>query len=357
MKNFATRDQETGMSGQHRVRTQRRSAAACRAGAIATLSLPALALLWLALWAAPTFAAEYPTKPIRLVVGFPPGGAGDFIARLAAQALAEELRQSVVVDNRAGAGGIIGADIVAKAAPDGYTVLVGTTGAVSINPSLQASIPYNPATDFAAVGMIGHFQNVIVVPADSTLRSLKDLIAATKSKPGGLNYASTGVGATPHMAGEMLRVMANAQLVHVAYRGNGPAMTDLLGGRVDFMLPTLPSALSLVRAGRLRALAVTGDARAAALPEVPTVIELGYPSYRVVNWFGLLVPARTPEHAVKTLHAALGAGLAKREVQERLVAQGIEPAKASTPQQMGLFIKEEIVRWARVVKAANIKPE
>ncbi len=308
------------------------------------LSTPALA------------AADYPTKPIRLIVGFPPGGAGDFIARLAGQALSNELRQSVVIDNRAGAGGIIGADIVAKALPDGYTLLVGTTGALSISPGLQPKLSYNPTLDFAPVGMIGNVQNAMVVPTTSPYQTLRDLIHAAKSKPGSLNFASTGVGATPHMAGEMLRVMANVELVHVAYKGNGPAMTDLLAGRVDFMFPTLPSALPQIRAGRLRPLAVTDEKRSSTLPDVPTVRELGWPSYRVVNWFGILVPARTPQETVQILHAALGRGLSKQEMQERLTAQGIEP-QTYTRQQMAVFIKEELSRWANVVKTANIAME
>ena len=315
-----------------------------------------LACLCLLLSTTALAAADYPTKPIRLIVGFPPGGAGDFIARLAGQALSDELRQSVVVDNRAGAGGIIGADIVAKALPDGYTLLVGTTGALSINPSLQPKIPYNPTTDFAPVGMIGNFQNAIVVPTASIHRTLKDLIQAAKSKPGSLNFASTGVGATPHMAGEMLRVMANVEIVHVPYKGNGPAMTDLLAGHVDFMFPTLPSALPHIRAGRLHPLAVTGEEPSSALPGVQTVRELGWPSYRVVNWFGLLVPARTPQGPVQILHAALGRALSKRDMQERLRARGIEP-QVYTRQQMAAFIIEELSRWARVVKTANIAME
>lgn len=315
-----------------------------------------IAALCIALVALPLLAAEYPSKPVRLIVGFPPGGAGDFIARLAGEALSAELQQNVVVDNRAGAGGLIGAELVARAAPDGYTVLVGTTGAMSISPNLQPKIPYNPVTDFSPVGMIGAFQNVFVVPSASPYRSVKDLIDAAKAKPGTLNYASTGVGATPHMAGEMLRVLANVQIVHVPYKGNGPAMIDLFAGRVDLMFPTIPSAISHVKAGRIRALAVTGDKPSAALPGVMTVRESGLPSYRVENWFGLLVPAGTPQGPVQALYNALNSGLSKRELQERLAAQGIE-RQALTPQEMAGFIKEEMMRWGRVVKAANIKIE
>jgi tripartite-type tricarboxylate transporter receptor subunit TctC len=315
-----------------------------------------VALLCLAWVASPIPAAEYPSKPVRLIVGFPPGGGGDFIARLAGEALSGELHQNVVVDNRAGAGGLIGAELVARAAPDGYTLLVGTTGALSISPNLQANIPYNPVTDFTPVGMIGSVPNVVVVPAASPYRSVKDLIDAAKAKPGTLNYASTGVGATPHMAGEMLRVLANVQIVHVPYKGNGPAMIDLFAGRIDLMFPTIPSAISHVKAGRIRALAVTGDKPSAALPGVMTVGASGVPGYRVENWYGLLVPARTPQATVQALFNALNSGLAKRDMQERLTAQGIE-REVLTPQQMSAFIKDEMMRWGRVVKTANIKIE
>lgn len=317
--------------------------------------LPCLAsaLSCLALATTPATAAGFPEKPVRLIVGFPPGGAGDLLARLAGQALSTELGQSVVVDNRSGAGGIIAAEMVAGATPDGYTVLVGTTGAVTISPSLQPKITYSPTKDFSPVGMIGNFQNVIVVPVASSHRTLKELIAAAKAKPEALNYASTGVGATPHMAGEMLRVLADVQIVHVSYKGNGPAMTDLIAGRVDFMLPTLPSALPHLKAGRLRALAVTGEKRSSALPDVAPVRELGWPTYRVVNWFGLLAPARTSPETIQTLHTALAKGLAKPATQEQLTNAGVE-SESLTPRQMAAFIEEELARWARVVKAANI---
>ena len=306
--------------------------------------------------AAAASAAPYPEKPIRFIVGFPPGGAGDLIGRFAGQMLAEEFGQPVVIDNRSGAGGIIGADIVAKALPDGYTLLLATTGAITVSPSLQPALPYNPLVDFTAVGMIGNFQNVVVVPISSPYRSLKELIAAAQRDPGKLNYASTGVGATPHLAGEMLRVLAGAQLVHVPYKGNGPAMTDLLAGRVDSMFPTLPSGLPYIKAGRLRALAVTGDRRSKLLPDVPTVAEQGWPEYRVVNWFGVLGPAKMPHAILEKLHRALVVGLAKPQISERLGSQGVTP-ESSTPRELAGFMKEEIARWAKLVKSAKITAE
>ena len=306
--------------------------------------------------AAAVAAAGYPDKPIRFVVGFPPGGAGDLIGRFTGQRLAEELGQPVVIDNRSGAGGIIGADIVAKAPPDGYTLFLATTGAITISPSLQPKLPYNSLTDFTPIGMIGNFQNVVVVPAASTFKTLKELIAAAQRTPGKINYASTGVGATPHLAGEMLRVMANAQLVHVPYKGNAPATTDLLAGRIDCMFPTMPSSIPYIKSGKLRALAVTDDRRSALLPDVPTVAEQGWTGYRVVNWFGILGPARMPAAIVESLRATLVTGLAKPQISERLGGQGVTP-ETSTPRELASFIKEEIARWAQIVKAANIRAE
>ena len=301
-------------------------------------------------------AAGYPEKPIRFIVGFPPGGAGDLIGRFTGQMLAEELGQPVVIDNRSGAGGIIGADIVAKALPDGYTLLLATTGAITISPSLQPTLPYKSLTDFTPVGMIGNFQNVVVVPAASPYKSLKELVAAAQREPGKLNYASTGVGATPHLAGEMLKMLASAPLVHVPYKGNGPAMIDLLAGRVDSMFPTLPSGLPYIAAGRLRALAVTGDRRSTLLPDVPTVVEQGWPGYRVVNWFGVLGPAKLPPAVVAKLNRALGEGLARPQIRERLGSQGVTPESA-TPHELASFMKEETARWAKLVKAARITAE
>jgi tripartite-type tricarboxylate transporter receptor subunit TctC len=301
-------------------------------------------------------AAGYPEKPIRFIVGFPPGGAGDLIGRFTGQMLSEELGQPVVIDNRSGAGGIIGADIVAKALPDGYTLLLATTGAITVSPSLQPRLPYNPLTDFTPVGMIGNFQNVVVVPTPSPYRSLKELVAAAQRDPGKLNYASTGLGATPHLAGEMLKVLANAQLVHVPYKGNGPAMTDLLAGRIDSMFPTLPSSLPYIKAGRLRALAVTGDRRSNLLPDVPTVAEQGWPGYRVVNWFGILGPAKMPPAILEKLHRTLVEGLEKPQISERLGSQGVTP-ESSTPHELAGFMKEEIARWAKLVKSAKITAE
>lgn len=301
-------------------------------------------------------AAGYPEKPIRFIVGYPPGGGGDLIGRFTGQMLSEKLGQPVVIDNRSGAGGIIGADIVAKALADGYTLLLATTGAITVSPSLQPRLPYNSLTDFTPVGMIGNFQNVVAVPAASPYKSLKELVTAAQREPGKLNYASVGIGSTTHLAGEMLRVLANAQLVHVPYKGNGPAMTDLLAGRVESMFPTLPSALPHIKSGRLRAFAVTGDRRSTLLPDVPTVAEQGWPGYRVVNWFGVLGPAKMPSAVVAKLNRTLADALAQPQINERLDNQGVT-AESMTPRELEGFMKEEIARWAKLVKSAKIRAE
>jgi len=305
---------------------------------------------------APAPAAEQPGKPIRFVVGFPPGGAGDLMGRIAGQILSEELRQVVIIDNRAGAGGIIGADIVAKSTPDGHTLFLATTGAISISPNLQPKMPYHPVRDFSPVGMIGHFQNVVTVPAGSAAASLKELVEIARRQPGKLNFASTGTGATPHLAGEMLKIVAGIDIVHVPYKGNGPAMTDLMTGRVQLMFPTLPSGLPHVKAGKLRALAVTGGQRDALLPDVPTVAEAGWPGYEVVNWFGVLAAAGTPSATVLNLNKALTMGLNRPEARGRLTSQGVTP-RTSTPAELATFISRELAKWGKVIKTAKIVAE
>lgn len=301
-------------------------------------------------------AAEYPTKPIRFIVGFPPGGGGDLIARVVGQGLAEAMHQAVIIDNRAGAGGVVGSDIVARSIPDGYTLLLGTTGAITISPSLQSKLLYDSKTDFSPVGMIGSVPNVVVVPAASELRSLRELIETAKRQPGKLNFGSAGVGTTFHLAGEMLRVMAGIDIVHVPYKGNGPAMTDLLAGRLNFMFPTLPSALAYLKADRLRALAVTGQVRSPAIPEVPTVAETGIPGYRVVNWYGILAPRDTPASIVDKLNSVLNKVVRRPDVQDYLSNQGIV-SQTLSPAQFRVFLGEEISRWATIIKSARIKPE
>jgi len=299
--------------------------------------------------------ADYPAKPIRFVVGFPPGGGGDLVARLVGQALSDALRQAVVVDNRAGAGGVIGSELVAKARPDGHTLLLGTTGAITISPSLQSKMRYDSRSDFSPIGMIGNFQNVLVVPAASKLRSVRDMVDAAKREPGKVTFGSAGVGTTFHMSGEMLKVLAGINIVHVPYKGNGPAMTDLMAGRIDSMFPTLPSALPYLKADRLRAIAVTGPARATSIPDIPTIAETGIAGYRVVNWYGVLAPARTPAAIVDRLNQTLNNVVLRRaDIRENLANQGIN-LQTTTPAELRTFIADEVSRWAGVIKSGNIK--
>ena len=300
-------------------------------------------------------AGNYPSKPIRFIVGFPPGGGGDLVARLIGQALSETYHQTVVIDNRAGAGGVIGSAIVAKAPPDGYTLLLATTGATTISPGLQSKMLYDSRTDFSPVGMIGSFQNVLVVPAASPVKSVKDLVETAKRQPGKVTFASAGVGTTFHMSGEMLKVLAGINIVHVPYKGNGPAMTDLIAGRIDCMFPTLPSALSYLKADRLRAIAVTGPSRASALPDIPTVAESGIAGYRVVNWYGVLAPAGTPPAIVDKLNRTLNDTVLKRaDIRDNLVNQGVN-IQTTTPAELTTFIRDEVARWDKVIKSAKIK--
>ncbi|MBI3938040.1 MAG: tripartite tricarboxylate transporter substrate binding protein [Betaproteobacteria bacterium] len=326
---------------------------------MAITSFPYRSLLSVALWAfflSLAFAQAYPNKPLRLVIGFPPGGGGDITGRIVGQALGEGLGQPVVIDNRPGAGGIVGADFASKASPDGYTLLLGTTGAITISPSLQPKMPYDTLKDFAPVALFATFQNVLVAGPAIPVNSVKELVALAKAKPGALNYASTGVGATPHLAGELFKMMARVDIVHVSYKGNAPAITDVVGGRVELMFPTMPSALPQIRAVKLKALAVTDARRSSVLPDVPTVSEAGLPGYRVINWFGILAPRGTPAEIVGKLDTTIARALNAAETKERLLGQGLTVVYGG-PRQFAEFLQEEIAKWRKVVQAAGIKAE
>ena len=300
-------------------------------------------------------AQPYPIKPIRLVVAQSAGGNADFVARAYAQRLAERVSQQIVVDNRPGAAGIIGSEIVARALPDGYTLLLAPTG-FSINPGLYAKLPFDPQRDFAPVSLLGISYAVVVVSPQSAVRNVQDLIALAKSKPGQLHFASSGMAAATHLAGELFNSMAGVSIVHVAYKGAPPALTDLVGGRVDVMFASPPSALPLVRSGRLRAIATTGSKRAAYLPELPTVSESGVPGYENTIWQAMLAPARTPTVVITRLHREI-AGIAQQpDMRERLAADGSE-ALGSTPQEASQHISAEIARYTRVIKAIGLKVE
>ena len=305
---------------------------------------------------APTVAAQsYPGRPVRLVVAQSAGGNADFVARAYGQRLGERLGQQFVVDNRPGGAGIIGTEIVARAVPDGYTLLLAPTG-FSINPGLYAKLPFDPQRDFSAVSLLGISYAVVVVNPQSPVRTVRDLIALAKSKPGQLHFASSGMAAATHLAGELFNSMAGVKIAHVPYKGAPPALTDLTGGRVDVMFASPPSALPLVRAGRLRAIATTGSKRAAYLPELPTVAESGVAGYENTIWQALLAPARTPAAVITRLHREIAEIAKQPELRERLAADGSESV-GSSPQEATQHIAAEIARYTKLIKAIGLKVE
>jgi tripartite-type tricarboxylate transporter receptor subunit TctC len=297
----------------------------------------------------------YPTKPVRMIAASSPGSAVDIVARIVAQKLGEQLGQQVVVDNRAGAGGNLGAELAAKAAPDGYTLFMGTP-AHAINTGLYRKLNYDLIRDFAPVSQVTSGQYVVIVHPSLPVKSIKELIALARAKPGQLNYASAGSGNATHLAGELFSSAAHVKLVHVPYKGSGPALTDVVGGQVQLMFCNLTAALPQVKTGRIRALAVTGPTRAAAAPELPTVIEAGVPGYTVISWFGVLVPAATPRELIVKLNAELARTMSAPDVRDRLAADGAEPT-TGTPEQFGTFLRAEITQWTKVIKNAGIVAE
>ena len=313
-------------------------------------------LAWVTLAIAWSVAAQpYPSRPIRLVVAQSTGGNADFVARAYSQRLSERFGQQLVVDNRPGAAGIIGSEIVARAAPDGYTLLLAPTG-FSINPGLYAKLPFDPQRDFAPVSLLGMSFGVVVVNPKSPVRSIGDLVALAKSRPGQLHFASSGMAAATHLAGELFNSMAGVRIVHVAYKGAPPALVDLAGGRVDVMFASPPSAMPLVRSGRLRAIATTGSKRAAYLPDVPTVAESGVPGYENTIWQALLAPARTQALVIAQLHREIADIARQPDLRERLAADGSE-ALGSTPQEAARHISAEIARYTTLTKAIGLKVE
>jgi tripartite-type tricarboxylate transporter receptor subunit TctC len=321
----------------------------------AVKSLASVALLSVALGAT---AQSWPAKPIRVISPFSAGSTVDLHARLIATPLGELLGQPVVVENKAGAGGAIGLDAVAKSAPDGYTIGIGTTGPMTINPYLIGStVPYDPNKDFAAVGQYGIGPNVIVVNANVPARTLAELIALAKAKPGTISYASSsGIGSTAHLAGELLGSVAGIDIVHIPYKGNAEAVTALLAGQVQMAISGLPPMIAHVQSGRLRALAVTGPSRMAQLPDVPTVTEAGFKDIDVSAWYGFVAPAGTPAEIVAKLNDAIAKVIARPDVRERFLATGTEPYVTS-PKQFADLIRSDGTRWAAVIRKANVKAE
>jgi len=299
-------------------------------------------------------APAYPTKPIRLVVPFPAGGATDILAREVAKHLTDAWGQSVVVDNRPGAGGNIGSELVAKAAPDGYTLEMGTVGTHAINASLYSKMPYDHVRDFVPVILVAGVPNVLEVNPALPVNSVQELIAYAKANPGKLNFASSGSGTSIHLSGELFKVMAGVQMMHVPYKGSAPALQDLIGGQVQLMFDNLPPSLPQIKAGKLRALAVTSAARAPALPDTPTVAEAGLPGFEASSWFGVLAPAGTPPEIVNKLNAEIAKWLASPGAKEKLANVGANIA-GGTPEDFARHIQAETAKWAKVVKESGAK--
>jgi tripartite-type tricarboxylate transporter receptor subunit TctC len=318
--------------------------------------LRACALAALALFPAAAYAQAYPVKPIRMIVAYPPGGGTDIVGRVIAQELGETLGQSVVVENRGGASGNIGTELAAHAAPDGYTVLMGNVAPNAINVSLFKNLPFDPVADFAPVTLVASTPNILVVHPSMPARTVKDVIALAKAKPGTLNFASAGVGSSSHLAGELFRILGGAEIVHVPYKGAGPAMVDVLSGQVQLYFATMPAAMPHVKSGKLVPVAVTSAKRSRALPDLPTIAESGVPGYEASTWYGLLAPAHTPGAAIARLHDGVVAILAKPALREKLAGQGFEPV-GDSPEEFAAYIRSEIAKWSKVIRDAGIRAE
>jgi tripartite-type tricarboxylate transporter receptor subunit TctC len=313
-------------------------------------------LLFSAVAAFHVAAQTYPAKPIRIIVSYPAGGANDIVARSVGQKLNELLGASIIIDNRSGAGGTIGADVAAKAPADGYTLLMAA-GAHTLAPSLYIKLPYDIARDFAPISISAKSTYLLVIHPSVPAKSVKELIAIARAKPGGLNYASSGIGAPPHLAGEMFNTLAGVKMVHVAYKGDTPAIADLLGGHVDLAFLAVSATSPHIKAGRLKALAVTSAQRTPVMPELPTIAEAGgLKDFDISTWWGLLAPAGTSPDVVNKLAAAMAKIAAMADVKIRFGESGVEAA-ANSPEQFGAFIKAEIQKFATLAKLAGIKPE
>ena len=301
-------------------------------------------------------AQSYPTRPIRWIVTYPPGGPTDVVARAIGAKLTEAWGQQVVIDNRAGAAGIIGTDLAAKAVPDGYTLLFGTSAGLTINPALSSKLPYDAVRDFAPISLLVLNPQILVLHNSVPANTVKELIALAKARPGQLNYASVGLGSPNHMGMELLKALTGIDIVHVPYKGTGPAITDLLGGQVQLMFNSMPSVLPLVAGGKLKGLAVGSAQRSPAIPELPTVAEAGVPGFENVTWYGMFAPAKTAPEIITRLNKQVVQILAAPEMTQRLASQGAEP-RSSTPEELVRFMRVESERWKKVIKTAGIKLE
>ncbi|KQU74801.1 MULTISPECIES: tripartite tricarboxylate transporter substrate binding protein [unclassified Rhizobacter] len=309
--------------------------------------------------AATTFGAQaapaWPDKPVRIVVPFAAGGTSDILARLLADKLQVELKQTVLVENKAGAGGVIGADSVAKSPADGYTILLGTIASHAINPVLQPKMPYDAAKDFAPIILLGSISNVLLVATEQPYKTVKELIAAAKAKPGDIAFASSGQGSSQHMSGETFKLLTGAELTHVPYKGSAPAIQDVIGNQIPMSFETVTVALPFVQSGKVRALAVTSAKRSIALPDVPTLQEAGVPGFDVASWQAFYAPAGTPPAIVKRLNAEVAKIIAMPEVKAKMETLGLQYTP-NTPEQFAVFGRSELVKWAKIVKDGNVKP-
>jgi tripartite-type tricarboxylate transporter receptor subunit TctC len=317
-----------------------------------TLAVLAAGALACAPLAAQAQAQAFPTKALTMVVPFSPGGTTDILARVVGQFMSKDLGQPVIVDNRPGAGGNIGAQMVARAAPDGYTLLMGTVGTHAINQSLYKKLAFDPIKDFAPVSRVALVPNLLVANPSQPYKTVKELIAYAKANPGKVSFASSGSGTSIHLSGEMFQQMAKVDMQHIPYKGSAPALTDLLGGQTAIMFDNMPSVIGHVRAGKLRPIAVTTPQRSPALPDVPTIAESGVPGYSATSWFGILVPAGTPGPVVARLNASILKALADPEVKKKLAEQGAEP-HGEKPEQFAEFIRSETAKWGQTVKVSG----
>ena len=317
-------------------------------------ALVAAALLFS--WVAAASGQAYPSRSVRVIVPYPPGGGADFVTRVFSKALGDNLGQQFVVDNRAGANGNIGSELAARSKPDGYTLLGVANTTVTINPSLYRQMPIDMLRDLAPVSIMAGQPNVLIVHPSLPVKSVKDLVAIARTRPGQLDYASAGTGSSSHIAAELFRLVAKVNVTHVPYKGNGPAMADLIGGHVQLMFNNLAPSISQVKAGKLRALAVTGEKRSTAAADVPTMAEAGYPGVVFNLWVGLLAPAGAPADVISKISAETAKAAQLRDVRERLLGEGTEPYTTS-PAQMADIMRKETAQWGKVVKAANIAPQ
>jgi tripartite-type tricarboxylate transporter receptor subunit TctC len=322
---------------------------------VASAAIALTGLTWSSHSLAQTSAANFPDKPIKIVVTFTTGGAPDILARIIGERLTAAWGQPIIVENKPGAGGNLGADFVAKSAPDGYTIVVGTVGTHSINPALYSKMPYDAVKDFTPITLIATTPNMLVINNDVPAKNLKDFIALGK-KEGKMTFASSGSGTSIHVSGELFKTMTGIDMVHIPYKGRATAIPDVLGGRVTMMFDNMPSSLSLVREGKLRALGVTSSTRSPAAPDIPTIAESGLPGFDAVSWFALFAPANTPKPIIDKLQAEVRKILKTPEITKRLADNGLDPV-GSTPDELAAYQKSEITKWAKVVKDSGAKAD